>query len=231
MNGCDHVRGDIGGYVLDGLEPAETDAVREHLARCSECAAEHAGLAGLPALLALAERIEDAPPLAAAVEERVLDAVARERPRSRRRRRLTMRRPARRPLAVVAAVVAVAAAAAVAVAVFTGGSGDGGGGGGWEVRLQPVNGAAAGRAVLSSAPSGTTVRLWVRDLPPDPNVVYEVRCHAPGWTATAGTFRADTHGRAYVVLTTAARRGEYESIRVVRRSRSTTTDVLTATFN
>jgi hypothetical protein len=226
VTGCDHVRPDIGGYVLDALEAAETEAVREHLARCSECAAEHARLAGLPAMLSLAEHLEDAPPLTPAVEERVLDAVARERPRSRRRRRL----PAlRRPLVAAAATAAVAAAAALAIVVFAGG---GDSGGGYELRLQPVSGmAGAGRAELSSEPSGTTVKLWLRDLPPDPDVVYEVQCDAPGWTATAGTFRADTRGRAVVVLTTAMRRGEYDAIRVVRRSRSKTTDVLTASLH
>jgi hypothetical protein len=225
MTGCDHVRSEIGAYVLDALEPAEAEAVREHLARCSECAAEHARLAGLPALLALAEHMEDAPPLTPAVEERVLDAVAREAPHSRRRRR-RLRLPTGRSLMAVAAV---AAAAVLAIVVFAGGSGDGGG---YELRLQPVAGAsAAGRAELSSEPSGTTVKLWLRDLPPDPDVVYEVQCDAPGWTATAGTFRADTRGRAFVVLTTAMRRGEYDTIRVVRRSRSRTTDVLTASLH
>jgi hypothetical protein len=90
---------------------------------------------------------------------------------------------------------------------------------------------AGGRAELSSSDSGTRVRLWVRDLPPDPDVVYEVQCDAPGWTSTAGTFRADADGRAYAVLTTAMRRGEYDAIRVVRRSRSKTTDILTASLN
>jgi hypothetical protein len=228
MTGCDHLRSEIGAYVLDALEPAETEAVREHLARCSECAAEHARLAGLPALLSLAEHMEDAPPLTPAVEERVLDAVAREAPRSRRRRR-RLRLPTRRPLMALAATAAVAAATLLAIVVIGGG---GSGDGGYELRLQPVGGAdAAGRAELSSAPGGTTVKLWVRDLPPDPNVVYEVQCDAPGWTATAGTFRADTRGRAVVVLTTAMRRGEYDTLRVVRRSGSRTTDVLTASLH
>ena len=38
--------------------------MREHLARCSECAAEHAGLAGLPRLLVLAAPMDDDGPLA-----------------------------------------------------------------------------------------------------------------------------------------------------------------------
>jgi hypothetical protein len=72
------------------------------------------------------------------------------------------------------------------------------------------------------------MQLWVRGLPRDSGIVYEVQCDAPGWTASAGTFRADSHGRAYVVLNTAARRGEYDAIRVVRRRRSSETDVLLA---
>ncbi len=102
----------------------------------------------------------------------------------------------------------------------------------FEVALKPVAGErAAGRAELSRARNGTMLHLWVRGLPPDPNVVYEVKCDAPGWSASAGTFRADKRGRAVVVLTTAAQRGQYDSIRIVRRSRSASTDVLTASLN
>ena len=71
--------------------------------------------------------------------------------------------------------------------------------------------------------------MWVKGLPPGGEAVYEVRCERPGWSAGAGTFRADAQGRAYVVLTTAARLGEYESIRVVRRQDST--DVLSGQLN
>jgi hypothetical protein len=38
------------------------------------------------------------------------------------------------------------------------------------------------------------------------------------WTASAGTFRTDADGHAYVVLTTALRKGEYDAIRIVRRA-------------
>lgn len=100
---------------------------------------------------------------------------------------------------------------------------------GFEVALRPVaGGTASGRAVLASADAGIKMRLWVRGLPRDPGIVYEVQCDAPGWSASAGTFRADAHGRAYVVLNTAARRGEYDAISVVRRERSSSTDVLQA---
>ena len=49
-----HVQMDLGAYVLGGLEPAEEERIRAHLAECSECAAAHAELEGLPQLLDLA---------------------------------------------------------------------------------------------------------------------------------------------------------------------------------
>jgi hypothetical protein len=222
VTGSEHVRHDLGGYVLGALEPAEEAAVREHLASCSACAAEHARMAGLPELLSLAGPAVDAGPPAPALEERVLDAIASERPRRRAGRRFRL--PRGRVL-----VAAGAALAAVAVALVIAVGGDDGAPSGFEVALQPVAGeTASGRALLQSADAGIKMRLWVRGLPADPGIVYEVHCDAPGWSASAGTFRADSHGRAYVVLNTAARRGEYDAIRVVRRSRSSETDVLQA---
>jgi hypothetical protein len=126
------------------------------------------------------------------------------------------------PTAAALAVIAVALVIAL-------GGGEESAPGGFEVALKPVAGATAkGRAVLASGDAGIKMQLWVRGLPRDPGIVYEVHCDAPGWSASAGTFRADSHGRAYVVLNTAARRGEYDAIRVVRRSRSSETDVLQA---
>ena len=225
MTGCDHVRPDIGAYVLGGLEPEEEAAVREHLATCSECAAEHASLAGLPRLLALAAPMAEAGPPPAAIEERVLDAIAGERPQQ------PPRAPRRRlPRARVLVPAAVALAAVVVALVIALGGGDEQTPG-FEVALRPAAGeTASGRAVLASADAGIKMQLWVRGLPRDPGIVYEVMCDAPGWSASAGTFRVDSHGRAHVVLNTAARRGEYDAIRVVRRSRSSETDVLQATL-
>ena len=224
MTGCDHVRPDIGAYVLGGLEPAEEAAVREHLATCSECAAEHASLAGLPRLLALAAPMAEAGPPPPAVEERVLDAIAGERPQPPER---APRRRLPRPRVLVPAAFALAAVA-VALVIALGGGGDERTPG-FEVALRPAAGeTASGRAVLASADAGIKMQLWVRGLPRDPGIVYEVLCDAPGWSASAGTFRVNSHGRAYVVLNTAARRGEYDAIRVVRRSRSSETDVLQA---
>jgi anti-sigma-K factor RskA len=46
-----HIRHTLGVYVLGAIDPAERAAVDAHLAGCSECREELAGLAGLPALL------------------------------------------------------------------------------------------------------------------------------------------------------------------------------------
>jgi hypothetical protein len=220
MSACDHVRTELGGYVLGALEPVEADAVREHLGRCSECAREHASMADLPALLTLAEPIESALPLAPAVEERVLDAVARERVQPEPRRRRLLRRPR-----LLIPAFAAAAALVVALVIVLGGQHEP-----YQVALRPVAGStAAGRTQLESTADGTRLQMWVKGLPADPDVVYEVRCEAADWSASAGTFRADASGRAHVLLTTAARRGQYDSIRVVRRSSDT--DVLTASLN
>jgi hypothetical protein len=224
---CDHVRTELGAYVLGALEPAEADSVREHLERCSECAREHASIAQLPQLLTLAEPIESAPPVAPAVEERVLDAIAFERGRKSPRRGLRRLLPLLRPRIAIP-VAALVAVAIVAVVLAVGG----GGGGGYQVALRPVASSTGwGRARLESTDGGTRLRMWVKGLPRDPNVVYEVRCESPHWSASAGTFRADTHGSAYVVLTTAARRDQYDSIRVVRRSGPSGTDVMAASLH
>ena len=221
MTACEHVRLELGGYILGALEPEEEAAVREHLATCAQCAAEHASMTGLPRLLALAAPMAEAGPPAPAVEERVLDAIAGERQRSPRRRLLRLR--------VLVPAAAALAAVAVALVIALGGGDEPAPG--FEVALKPVAGqTASGRAVLASADAGIKMQLWVRGLPRDPGIVYEVHCDAPGWSASAGTFRVDSHGRAYVELNTAARRGEYDAIRVVRRSRSSETDVLQATL-
>jgi Putative zinc-finger len=204
--------------VLGGLDADEADAVRRHLAECSECAAERDALAPLPGLLAMAGGAEQATsqPLSAAFEERLLDAYARDRAASpRRRHRLAWRRPRPRVLAVAVAGVA---AAAVALVVLLGGGADEPARD-YEVTFRSVGAGESSRAWanLESEDEGTTLHLWVRGLPRDEAAVYEVLCDAESWTASAGTFHTDAEGRAYVTLTTALRRGEYNAIRIVRR--------------
>jgi anti-sigma factor RsiW len=215
-----HVQESLGAYVLGSLEPEEAAAVRAHLDRCTACAAEHAGLAKLPALLELASAVDATarPPLAPTVEERVLDDFARAHPTPprppRRRRRLALR--------LGTGFVAAAAAAAAALVLFLNGGQRAHETHAYAAVALHGTGAApraSADAGLESVPGGTVVNLWVRNLPADTAAVYEVRCEAPGWSASAGTFRVDSHGRAHVVLTTAARRGEYDMIRIVSRQR------------
>ena len=102
----------VGGFVLDALEPAEMEEMRNHVASCPACGREARAMAGLPALLDQIDPSDIPPPaLSPDVEEAVLDRFARERPKPaaapRRRRRLAA-------MAGALALVAVAV-----VAIFT----------------------------------------------------------------------------------------------------------------
>jgi Putative zinc-finger len=227
-----HVLEELGGYLLGALEPAERDAVAAHLATCADCTAELERLAGLPGLLRHAEGLEipTAPP---AVEERLLDQVAHEAGLRRRGRTGLLGRLAppprwRRRLRrgrLAAAAVAGAALGAAITAIAIGGDDDTTTPAQYRLQLTGASGASA-RAELEPGRGGTELHLWVKGLPPGAEAVYEVRCERRGWSASAGSFRADSRGRAYVVLTTAARVGEYERIRVVRRSEPRDADVM-----
>jgi hypothetical protein len=233
---CDELRPLLGGYVLDALEPHEAEAVRDHLPGCPACAAEHALLAGLPALLDLATPL-DAPdePLSPAFEEALLDRFARDRetvPAERPRRRLPRLAWTRPRVAVASALLAAALTFGTTLALDhqptpSASSGS------YVVPLQAAASGPAGtqvhaRVALYRVSGGTGVHLWARGLPAGPGRVYEMLCEKRGWSASAGTFRADAHGRVEARLTTAARVGEYDSLRVVYRDeRGHTKDVLT----
>lgn len=228
---CEHLRSAVGAYALGALDPEEAAVVRRHLETCPECAAEHDALAPLPGLLSLAGGAEEAvtKPLSPAFEERLLDAFARE--HASAPRRLKWRLPRRRWLAAGAVGLAAVAAAAVGVSLTR----DDAPSPRYGVTFQNVSGpaSAAASAKLESSEEGTRVHLAVRGLPPDPDAVYEVLCDAEEWTASAGTFRTDAQGKAYVIVTTALRRNEYNAIRIVRRGhradgRLYKRDVLTA---
>jgi anti-sigma-K factor RskA len=213
---CEHLREAVGAYALGALDPDEAAAVRRHLETCPECAAEHDALAPLPGLLSLADGAEEAveKPLSPAFEERLLDAFARDRAASPRRR-LRWRLPRLRWLAAGAVTAAAAVAAVVGVTQL----GQDEPTPSYGVTFRNVGGpaTASASANLESSEEGTRVHLLVSGLPRDPDAVYEVLCDAEEWTASAGTFRTDAEGHAYVVVTTALRRSEYNAIRIVRR--------------
>jgi anti-sigma factor RsiW len=211
---CEDCRELLGGYVLDALEPDETDAVRAHLAACPACLREHAGLAPLPALLEAAGPAEVAPAKPPpSLEDVVVEGFARERPPVRRPR---SRRWLTRPIPVAAA----AAAAAVLVTLVVSNGLDGGSPPHTYSALLRASAAAPGArayARLASVPSGTRVQLDVSGVRPEPGAVYQLWClEDSGMRVSAGTFRVNDAGRADVRLTTAARLGEYHRLTVER---------------
>jgi hypothetical protein len=213
-----HVHEDIGAYVLGGLDAADSKRVAAHIAECEECAAAHAELAGLPAMLDLAvvTGATDEEPLPPAIEERLLDRFARENVAPQKKRRWRPR------IALGASGALVGAVAAFALLVFGLNFERNGGRPAvdYGVQLKPIGPApqnASARAGLRTTPGGTRVLMWVYNLPGKPGDTYEVLCDAPGWTASAGTFTVDAQGNAYVVLTTAMKKGNYDQIRIVHR--------------
>jgi len=242
LHTCDDLRPLLGGYVLGALEPDEAAAVREHLPGCAACTAEHASLAGLPALLDLATPLA-APeePLSPAFEEALLDRFARDRDRARdaeggpppprrsRRPRIAWTRPR---VAIASGLAAAALTFGVMLAVDRDPA-PAGPSRTFDFALQagaaaPPGGDVRGRVSLYRVRGGTGVHLRASGLPAGAGRVYEMLCEKRGWSASAGTFRADARGRVDARLTTAARVGEYDSLRVVYRDeRGHTRDVLT----
>jgi hypothetical protein len=227
---CADCRALVGGYVLDALEPDETAAVRRHLAECPACAAEHARLADLPALLQFAgsedSAAEHAPP---ALEEAVLDRFAREhraerlpvpaRPTKRAQLAALMRR-LRRPLPAAVAGALTAAAAAAAIVLFAGGGDPQEHQHVYGARFigTPLAGGAHAYAQLRSSDSGTKVWFKVEGLSGNPDDLYELWCvKDDGTKISAGTFRVDARGNADVNLTTAAVPGQYHRMSVERK--------------
>jgi hypothetical protein len=241
---CQQVRPLLGGYVLEALEPEEAEAVRAHLPNCPVCAAELASLAELPALLDLAAPVaQPDEPLSPSSEEALLDRFARENdpthpgrpaqptppPRKRRRLRLPGMAWTRPQVAVVSALLA-AVLAVGAMAALDRDEGQMRTSKNYIVALKPGPAApnAKARISLFRVKGGTGVKLWASGLQPGSMKVYEMLCESKHWTASAGTFRADANGKVVVRLTTAARVGEYDRVRVVTKDRhGTQTDVLT----
>ncbi|SFL77137.1 anti-sigma factor family protein [Geodermatophilus ruber] len=103
---------DLGGYVLDGLEPDGRRRVEEHLRGCAACRQELAELSGLPRLLALVDPADlRSAPVAPSPD--LFDRVAAATGPPPRRARL---------LPAAAAVVLAVGGAAAGVAVWPEGS-------------------------------------------------------------------------------------------------------------
>ena len=66
----------------------------------------------------------------------------------------------------------------------------------YQVQLRPTPGSAARGSAAGQRLGGTSLKLAIQGLPPDPDTVYEVECDGPKGTESAGTFRADAKGHA-----------------------------------
>ncbi|GAA0794567.1 zf-HC2 domain-containing protein [Spirilliplanes yamanashiensis] len=114
----DDLRMLLGGYLLGGLDPADTDRMDAHLSTCADCRVELERLSPVPELLRDGAPIEDVGPPAPGLVEDLLGRMRAERAaRAARQRRLTW--------AAAAAAVLVAAVAFGAGALRPGGGGPG----------------------------------------------------------------------------------------------------------
>lgn len=197
---------DVGGYVVGGLGPGETEHFEAHLGTCADCRAEVAELAPLRAVLAEATALTGPPP---ELQARTFELLGREVQRSRAR--ATNGR-----LLVAAAVVVV-----FAVAGFALGAG-GGGAPAFELALAaPDGGPAGGTAKLRRTATGVAIELVVERLPGTPGGGH-YECWYVGADdsvteperVSAGTFTVPTSGRATVRMVTAADPERYPRVEV-----------------
>jgi hypothetical protein len=225
---CLECRQLLGGYVLDALDPVETEIVRDHVAACSGCARELAELEDVPRLLDIAGAAENPvehPP--AALEEAVLDRFALEHRGARPRRRpvlpsaAALRARLSRPLpAALAAGLAAALVALVLTQALHPAAQEPAAI--YHAQLfatAPEAGGGSAYATLRTLPTGTEMHLKVKGMPTGTPAVYEMWCVGEdGSKVSAGTFRLDASGRADVRLTAAARLGEYDRVSVEKRA-------------
>jgi predicted anti-sigma-YlaC factor YlaD len=109
---CTQVRNSLGVYVVGAIDPAERAGIERHVAECTGCRDEVAGLAGLPALLGRVteDQIDEVAGVGGDTFERVLTEVVAE-------RKATGRRQRRRNWSFAAVVLPVAAAMVIGVVV------------------------------------------------------------------------------------------------------------------
>ena len=124
QSGCEEVRLALGVYVVGAIDPAERSIVDKHLSQCSECQAELAGLAGLPALLGRVpasdvERLAESGTGPAEPPPELLESLLRQ-VNARRRVRKWRTITAAAAAAVVAVAGGLAGGAAISQAVNSG---------------------------------------------------------------------------------------------------------------
>ena len=188
----------IGPDALGALDPAEARLVREHLASCPACAAEHDRLAPLPALLDLAGDPVPDEVAPASLRQAVLDGYARDSGRRRARGRPQRRW---RRAAVAGAVVAASAGAVLGALAATGTFASEPWSAEYALRGTASAPAARGEAHVWEADHGLGVRLRVQGLPSAPgDTHYEMWLVAEGPPVSAGAFGVGPDGSADVNL-------------------------------
>ena len=203
----DHVRHELGAYLLGALEPAERRAVEAHLDTCPSCRDEVAQLSGLPSLLdriSAEEATADLPGLGARLASSAQEVALREHARVRRR-------AARWRRLAVAASVAAVAATAVAWEPWAGPPPRG-----LVVQVVPAADVAAsvqGTVEAYAWEWGTTLELRVDDLPSRPAyVVWAVA--EDGRRERAGTWGPTADGGATVRGASAILRSDLAAVEV-----------------
>jgi anti-sigma factor RsiW len=215
VTACGDLRTELGAYVLGALPAEEESRVREHLARCTECRHEHGRLAGLPALLDLAEAEPDraaVEPPSPLLEDAVLAGFRGTTPA---RRAGTRRRFALPPLRIALPSAALGALLAVAALAFGGAfSDDAAGPPTTAVELRGAGGSA--RAVLAAADVGTVIELDARLPPSGRTEHYDVYMLAGDYEISAGTFRVDADGHVTAKLACGGPPEAYDTIEIRR---------------
>jgi hypothetical protein len=189
----------LGAYVLDALEPGETEDVSTHIAGCSICQDEVVRLAWIPGLLRTIalediERLDDY-----SIPDGRPHSPALDQPQTASRGKRTTRRW-RRPVAVLAGLAAaatIAGAVAIGLGEFP------------RISHRPVairtidpRSHVQAAVTLNGRTWGTELRLTLRSVPPGEHCSLVARAR-DGRSDTAATWVATYQGSADVPGTTA----------------------------
>lgn len=215
---ADHVRDELGGYLLGALDPPEADHVRWHLRHCEACRQEHDRLAAAGRALSFLQRPQEAlPALPPMLETDVMRGLQRETTRRGRAPRGGWRAtlgPLGRRRALAGAFAGCAAT--VSVLALAGAFSDGPAPV-QVVALSSPGSPARADARLRSDASGTQVRLRIHGLAPTRRgQIYEVWLVRDAGRVSAGTFTVEAAEEVRLTLMTAARSAGYDRIGITR---------------